>query len=629
MQDQNITSPIVSTPPSAGVSDATMGIPNLAASTGGATDNSQNLANSNFTVPDPAMVTLPAAGATTTPATPATPSPVKPGADVSTMGIPPLQPPADATKLAGSDATKATGGGATKATEDTKVDNSAAKTSDTKEKKPKAPSKVAQSDLVKKIIDKIRSSENILIAVSKNPTVDDIAAAVGLTLYLDGIQRHVTAIYSGRITEGLEFLQPEATFETNTDSLQDFIVALSKDKADHLRYKLEGDYVKVFITPYRAKITEDDLTFSHGEYNVDFVIALDVASADELDEALKEHGRIMHSASTVNITTSEPGKFGEIDWSNPAASSVCEMVTQLILEMQGDEKPLDKDIATALLTGIVAATDRFSNSRTNSDTLSLAAKLMEMGADQQLITANISGNEISQEEPETEPNDNLMISHEEAAPDYEPTIVMPTVNTDISAVDPAVNPTSVPEMPVMAPLGTNNGTANATGAAAMSEPTAPAANQEAPAGNTPAMGASARMEIPGAGAMNPMTNTMSPTMSTTNPAANLANDMSAELGPEPAAMSIPGMAPQESLMPPAGMVSSNEGVPMPPADNMMPPATESVMPPIPPSDNSAMPPMPPEGIMPPMNGELANRPDSVLPPPPMPPVDEMTMAPPA
>ncbi len=560
MQDQNLTDTMTASSPignGAGVTGVEMGIP-------------------NFTPPTSLDAAGTPAANVTVPGAPAVaPTPAAPGADISTMGIPAVQPPT-------SDAT-------TKPAQNV-ADNSKTQPADKPADKPKeakAPSKVAQTDMVKKIIEKIRSSDNILIALSNNPSVDDIAAAIGLTLYLDSIQRHVTAIYSGRITEGLEFLQPEATFETNTDSLQDFIIALSKDKADHLRYKLEGDYVKVFITPYRAKITEEDLKFSHGEYNVDFVIALDVASPDELDAALEEHGRIMHSASTVNITTSAPGKFGEIDWSNPTASSVCEMVTQLILEMQGDDKPLDKDVATALLTGIVASTDRFSNSRTNSDTLGLASKLMGMGADQQLISANISGNEISQEEPEA-PNDNLTVEHaSEELPDNTPTIVMPTVNTDISAVDPAVNPTSVPDMPIMRPIDQPGTTM----------PAQPTMSQPGNLGNTAPSSEQFGM------------NSTAPAMPMQNPAANLAGDMGAELGPEPAQMSIPSMVPQEN------MVS-----PMPPTDDRLAmseaPGTEVPMP-----DASLMPP--------PVNGELADRPDSVLPPPPVPPVDDASMAPPA
>ncbi len=256
-----------------------------------------------------------------------------------------------------------------------------------------APGVIPQNDFERRIIDKIRSSENILVALSRDPSVDEMAAAIGLTMFLDGLQKHTTAIYSGNTPDALQFLQPAETFETNTDSLQDFIIALSKDKADHLRYKLDGDFVKVYITPYKTVLSENDLEFSHGDYNVDLVLALGVPQATDLDAALSEYGRIMHDATTVDITCDAPGRFGEIEWSDPGASSVSEMITKLIFTMQGKDAVVDKEIATALLTGIVAATGRFSNDRTNSDTMQLASKLMLMGADQQLISAHVMDND--------------------------------------------------------------------------------------------------------------------------------------------------------------------------------------------------------------------------------------------
>lgn len=264
--------------------------------------------------------------------------------------------------------------------------------------KTKAPAKTApgvipQNDFERRIIDKIRSSENILVALSRDPSVDEMAAAIGLTMFLDGLQKHTTAIYSGATPDALQFLQPADTFESNTDSLQDFIIALSKDKADHLRYKLDGDFVKVYITPYKTVLSENDLEFSHGDYNVDLVLALGVPQATDLDAALSEYGRIMHDATTVDITCDAPGRFGEIEWSDPGASSVSEMITKLIFAMQGKDAVVDKEIATALLTGIVAATGRFSNDRTNSETMQLASKLMSMGADQQLISAHVMDND--------------------------------------------------------------------------------------------------------------------------------------------------------------------------------------------------------------------------------------------
>ena len=239
----------------------------------------------------------------------------------------------------------------------------------------------------KKIAEKIKSSNNILVALSRDPNVDEISAAIGLTMILNKLGKHVTAIYSGETPNTLEFLKPEQTFEKNTNSLQDFIIALHKDKADHLRYKIEGDYVKVYITPYKTTISQTDFEFSQGDFNVDLVISIDVENAESLDGALSEYGRIMHDATAVNITTNQAGRFAELEWSDPSESSVCEMI--VILSGYLEQTEFDQPTATALLTGIVSATDRFSNARTTSETMQVSSRLMQAGADQQLISSNI------------------------------------------------------------------------------------------------------------------------------------------------------------------------------------------------------------------------------------------------
>lgn len=305
-----------------------------------------------------------------------------------------------------------------------------------------------RQEYLTQIVGKMNNAENILVALSKNPSVDEISAAIGLTLYLDGSQRHVTAIYSGKTPAALAFLRPEATFESNTASLQDFVIALNKEKADHLRYKLDGDFVKVYITPYKTEITEKDLTFSQGDFNVDFVVAINVHSAEDLDEALAEYGRIMHDASIVDITRGEPGRLGEIEWSDPTASSVCEMVTELIFAVQGSEAELEPDVATALLTGIVAATERFSNQRTTPETLELASKLMAMGADQQLISANVVNNVIEKQavgKSGLADNTSLEITHSEAT-GLKASVPEGVKNTGVAAAQEANDVLKVPDV---------------------------------------------------------------------------------------------------------------------------------------------------------------------------------------
>jgi nanoRNase/pAp phosphatase (c-di-AMP/oligoRNAs hydrolase) len=243
------------------------------------------------------------------------------------------------------------------------------------------------------VIEKIKSATNILVTVSNDPSVDALSAALGLTLMLNKLDKHATAVFSGAIPPAITFLDPAKTFESTTDSLRDFIIALDKEKADHLRYKVEGDVVKIFITPYRTTITSEDLDFSQGDYNVELVIALGVDNQDHLDKALEAHGKILHDAAVITVSAGDQvSQLGSIDWREAQASSLCEMLVGLSDGIKTDKEKnnlLDQQTATSLLTGIVAATDRFSNTKTSSRVMTVAAQLMAAGADQQLIAAKL------------------------------------------------------------------------------------------------------------------------------------------------------------------------------------------------------------------------------------------------
>lgn len=268
------------------------------------------------------------------------------------------------------------------------------------------------------IVESIKANTNILVTVSTDPSVDELSAALGLTILLNNLEKRAIAVMSGAIPPAITFLEPDKTFENTADSLRDFIIALDKEKADHLRYKVDGDMVKIFITPYKTTLSDKDLEFSQGDYNVELVIALGVQDQDHLDKALAAHGKILHDATVATVTAGDTAsKLGTIDLHDAAASSLSEIVVGLADALKTDKSVLDEQIATAFLTGIVSATDRFSNSRTSSRVMTMAAQLMAAGANQQLIAAKLeeandigpNAQQTESKEPEapTEPKDDI------------------------------------------------------------------------------------------------------------------------------------------------------------------------------------------------------------------------------
>lgn len=266
------------------------------------------------------------------------------------------------------------------------------------------------------VADALQKSKNVLVTVGANPSVDELASALGLTVLLGKIGKHATAVFSGKIPPAIEFLDPEKTFENTVDSLRDFIIALDKEKADKLRYKVEDDVVKIFITPYRTVISEKDLEYSQGDFNVDAVIALGVEKKEELDKAITAHGRILHNATFITVNAGEvTTSLGTINWSDATASSIAEMLVRLS-DALGDDV-LDAQISTAFLTGVVAETNRFSNEKTTPKVMTMSAQLMAKGANQQLIASNlrqegmISESVRLQQKGDTSDNGEMVLTH--------------------------------------------------------------------------------------------------------------------------------------------------------------------------------------------------------------------------
>ncbi len=462
-------------------------------------------------------------------------------------------------------------------------------------------------DSKQQLIERIKSANNVLVTVSRNPSVDALSALLGLTLVLNKQGKHAAAVFSGQIPSTIEFLQPEETIEKNTDSLRDFIIALDKNKADKLRYKVEDNVVRIFITPYRTSISEKDLEFSEGDFNIDVVIALGVHKQEELDEAITAHGRILHDAVVTSINLTTDSGLGSINWHEPQASSLSELVTELALQIDPDI--LDQQISTALLTGIVAETDRFSNDKTSPSTMSMSAALMKAGANPQLVASKLdvhtdglaSSADKSQSEQAGKPakeatqkEDDGMISidHDRA------TAVPADTTTEEGAPLEPIGESDVHESPAENPLKTT--TTLSSGPKLVTEPPKLGGELTANALQTDIEPVTDPLSLPRKEAAKP------------NEGAEAISTKGSLVVPpshEPIGKSIQPTPPAASVPPPAPPANFSPPPPnwMPPPAPPSTPPVASVPPPAPPANFSPPPPPPPQ---PPAEG-IGNKNDTL------------------
>jgi hypothetical protein len=139
-----------------------------------------------------------------------------------------------------------------------------------------------------------------------------------------------------------------------------------------------------FITPYHARISQDDVRFGQGDFNVDAVVAIGVNTQQDIDEVIQKNSRVLSEAPVISVSVgSNPSAIGTIKWHDAQASGFSEVMVSTSEALQGNL--LDESISNTLLTGIIAATNHFTNSDTSPKVMTMAAQLMAAGADQQKI----------------------------------------------------------------------------------------------------------------------------------------------------------------------------------------------------------------------------------------------------
>lgn len=199
--------------------------------------------------------------------------------------------------------------------------------------------------LVDKVISKILKHDKILLIVHENPDGDTLASASVVYQVLKRLGKDVAIVCKDPIPKPFLFL-PEI------DKIQ------------------------------------SDMLF--GDYELIIVIDCGDSRRTGFDRRLKDFVR--NKKTLINIDhhpKNDLHKIADINYVDQSASSTAEIIWELIDKMMVE---VDKNIATALLTGLYTDTGGFKHSNTSTKTLQIAAELMHHGARIKLITQNVSLN---------------------------------------------------------------------------------------------------------------------------------------------------------------------------------------------------------------------------------------------
>ncbi len=267
----------------------------------------------------------------------------------------------------------------------------------------------------------IRQAEAILIVTGQRPNIDQVSSVVALSLILRKVGKKVTTLVSDQVPASASFIA-QGHIERQLTGLRDFIlkVDLSKAEVDKLKYDIEGGKLNIHIMPFKGGFAPSDVTFAHGNFRYDLIIAMGVPQRAKLDRIFEQNAGLLDSTPLLNIDYHRINEnFGAINLVDTNAATLSEMLISLAESLETGL--IDEEIATAMLTGIIASTDRFTASHTTAKAMTVAAQLMAAGAKQQNIVKALYGSRENRDGKERDSRDRRdrqpdRKPHAEAAP---------------------------------------------------------------------------------------------------------------------------------------------------------------------------------------------------------------------
>ncbi len=238
-----------------------------------------------------------------------------------------------------------------------------------------------------------REANSVLLITGGDTHGDAIATLTALLLTGTKLNKEVTAISTTDVPSQLEFLSRSKDIQKSLPKSNDFLISLdiSKTSVEQLSYKVEGKALEILITPKdEGTFREQDVKTRVLKNSYDLIMTINVHDLDQLGTLYSENTDMFFNTPIVNLDhhASNEG-YGKINVVEIQAAATAQIVYRFIEALEKDQvngaKFIDKEIATALLTGITAETESFQTYATTPEVFTIASQLCNAGANQQEI----------------------------------------------------------------------------------------------------------------------------------------------------------------------------------------------------------------------------------------------------
>jgi hypothetical protein len=232
-----------------------------------------------------------------------------------------------------------------------------------------------------KIREAVDKYSNIAIAAPKDPTVDEMGAALGLYLSLEDLGKSLSiATPNTPLVEVSSLVAIDEVKTTLGVESGDLVVSFPyrEGEIEKVSYTRDDNFLNIVVKAGEKGLNFDqkDVQFTRGTNAPELLFIVGAAKVSDLGKLFDPTA--LKDTIVVNIDNKSDNQgFGDIVLTSTKFSSVSEIIANVIFSTG---LKMDLDIAQNLMLGIATATNNFQDAQTSSLAFEMAGVLMRNGA---------------------------------------------------------------------------------------------------------------------------------------------------------------------------------------------------------------------------------------------------------
>ncbi|MDO8462762.1 MAG: hypothetical protein Q7S96_00610 [bacterium] len=240
----------------------------------------------------------------------------------------------------------------------------------------------------------ITRSNHTLVCFPESASADGVATALGLALALER-QRpgHQIDVVSSGFTPGhalrygflpgVDRVQREARCEQKVR----IRIPCDDPHASDLRHRVRDGAVEIELTTGGTALQREHIASAIEQSSYDLIIAVDSPDLASLGALYTRNPERFQGTPIIAIDHApDHERYGQIHCIDVTASACGEVAAALLRELG---QPMDADVATCFLTGILVKTRSFRTPRMGAQTFTTVSYLLECGARREEVVARL------------------------------------------------------------------------------------------------------------------------------------------------------------------------------------------------------------------------------------------------